>query len=457
MQMQPRMGRRSFMAAAAVGAAGASLSGWLGRLAAATAPAAPDGRRPKSCILLWMAGGPSHIDTFDPKPEAPADVRGEFKAIETSVSGIRISEHFPKFARLMRHAAILRGMSTAESDHKLATYHLHTGYQNRGGAVAYPSLGAVVARELGKRDVALPNFVTIGRGPAEALTAGFLGPDHQPLAVNDPIRGVDFAEPAGTSERFARQLELLRGFDADFHGRYQSAAAETHRSATERAVRLMNSRQKQAFDLSNEPAAVREMYGPPAPAPAQAPGGKMTAGKMASGGEKPGSFGQGCLMARRLIEAGVPFVEVVMGDGVGWDTHRDNFPRTRALSLECDAAMAALVTDLQSRGLLDTTLVVWMGEFGRTPQCTGGGRNHWSKAWSSVLVGGGIKGGQVIGRTDRTGAAVEERPISVPDFLGTICSILGIDYKKKNYPPGVDRPIPIVDTSKGVKVLTELL
>jgi arylsulfatase A-like enzyme len=146
-----------------------------------------------------------------------------------------------------------------------------------------------------------------------------------------------------------------------------------------------------------------------------------------------------------------------MGDGVGWDTHRDNFPRTRALSLECDAAMAALVTDLKSRGLLDTTLVVWMGEFGRTPQCTGGGRNHWSRAWSSVLVGGGIRGGQVVGRTDRDGATVVDRPVGVPDFLATVCTILGIDYKRKNYPPGVDRPIPIVDTSKPVNVLTELL
>jgi uncharacterized protein (DUF1501 family) len=187
-----------------------------------------------------------------------------------------------------------------------------------------------------------------------------------------------------------------------------------------------------AFDLDAEPAKVRDRYG-------------------------RHKFGQGVLLARRLVEAGVPFVEVVMGDGVGWDTHRDNFPRTRALSLECDAAMAALITDLESRGLLDSTLVVWMGEFGRTPQCTGGGRNHWSRAWSSVLMGGGIRGGQVVGRTDRDGAAVVDRPISVPDFLGTVCTVLGIEYKKKNYPPGVDRPVPIVDTTKGVNVLSELL
>src|SRR5688572_29786794 len=233
--MQPNPARRKFLAtAAAASAASVTLSGWLRRLAAA----APGGPRPKSCILLWMAGGPSHIDTFDPKPDAPADIRGEFRPIETSIPGIRISEHFPRFAKLMKHAALLRGISTLESDHKLATYHLHTGYQNRGGAVAFPSLGSLVAKELGKRDVPLPNFVTIGRGAQEAAGAGFLGPANQPLAVNDPVRGLDFIEPAGAPDGFARQLELLRGFDAAFHDHYQSPAAEAHRTSIDRAVRL---------------------------------------------------------------------------------------------------------------------------------------------------------------------------------------------------------------------------
>src|SRR5215211_7337851 len=212
--MHPNFTRRGFVAAAA----GATLSGWLGRLAARV----PDGPRPKACILLWMAGGPSHIDTFDLKPDAPVNVRGEFKPIDTSVPGVRISEHFPKFAKLMKHAAVLRGMSTQESDHNLATYHLHTGYQNRGGAVAYPSLGALVARELGKRDVPLPNFVTIGRGPPEALGAGFLGPDCQPLGVTDPVRGLDFIEPLGAAKEFGRQVELLRQLEKPFQEAYRS-------------------------------------------------------------------------------------------------------------------------------------------------------------------------------------------------------------------------------------------
>jgi hypothetical protein len=312
-------------------------------------------------------------------------------------------------------------------------------------------LGAIVAKAVGKRDVALPNFVCIGRAPQDALSAGFLGPSCQPLAVADPVRGLDFIEPAGSAEGFARQGGLLQQFEKEFHAQYKSAAGEAHRTAIDRAVKLMNSEQKKAFDLSHEPAAVREVYGKPG----NAGGGKPGSTKVGESGF--GNFGQGCLLARRLVEADVPFVEVVMGDGVGWDTHRDNFPRVKALSTECDTAMAALVEDLQKRGLLDTTLVVWMGEFGRTPQCPGGGRNHWSKAWSTVLVGGGIKGGQVIGKTDQNAAAVTERPISVTDFLGTVCTVLGIDHEKKNHPPGVDRPIPIVDTSKGVKVLSELL
>jgi hypothetical protein len=441
--MHLNLSRRPFVASAA---ASASLCGWLARLAATP----PDGPRPKACILVWMAGGPSHIDTFDPKPDAPANIRGEFKAIDTSVPGVRISEHFPNFAKLMKHAAILRGMCTQESDHKLATYHLHTGYQNRGGAVAFPSLGSLVAKELGSRDVPLPNFVTIGRAAPEAVSAGFLGPNHQPLGVTDPVRGLDFIEPVRPQQEFDRQVELLQQLEKPFHQAYRSEAGDAHRSPIERAVRLMNSKQKQAFDLSRESDTVRAVYGRPAQARAPRRGEKTPTA--ASGG-----FGQGCLMARRLVEAGVPFVEVVMGDVAAWDTHRDNFPRTRSLSLECDTAMSALVEDLGTRGLLATTLVVWMGEFGRSPQCGGGGRNHWAKAWSTVLIGGGIKGGQVVGKTDRDGAAVTDRPISVPDFLATICTILGIDYKKKNHPPGVDRPIPIVDTSKGVKVLSELL
>jgi hypothetical protein len=424
--MSQRVNRRAFLAAAA---ASGTLAGWLGRLAAQAAEQ-PSGR---SCILLWMSGGPSHLDTFDLKPEAPANVRGEFRPIDTSVPGIQISEHFPRLARWMHHAAVLRGMSTVESDHQLAAYHVHTGYQKRAGGLTFPSVGSIVARELGRDDFPLPQFVCIGDGPRSFTRSGFLGPNYQPLEVTDASRGIDFVEPLVGRDEYARQLELLRQLESSFHEQYRSEAGQAHSAALQRAARLMTAPQKQAFDLSHEPEAVRERYG-------------------------RSSFGLGCLMARRLVEAGVRFVEVMQGEGVGWDTHRDNFPRSRALSTESDAGMAALVEDLHQRGLLDSTLVVWMGEFGRTPQITsGGGRNHWARAWSSVLLGGGIRGGQVVGRTDRLAAEVVERPISVPDFLATICTILGIDYTKHRFAPGVQRPIPIVDTSKDVKVISELL
>jgi hypothetical protein len=437
--MNPNLTRRNLLTSAAVGV---TLGGWLGRVAAHAA----DAKRTKACILLWMAGGPSHVDTFDLKPDAPANIRGAFRPIDTAATGVQISEHFPRLAQQMKHAAVLRGMSTVESEHRLASYHLHTGYQNRAGGVAFPSLGAIAARELGKRDVALPNFVCIGDGPREATGPGFLGPDHQPLAVTDPQRGINFIEPAGAARDFERQVRLLKQLERA--GSETSRQAMAHQSTLDRAVRLMNSEQKRAFDLSLESDEVRDAYGlaPRTQGPRKGAAAQPVEGRTA--------FGQGCLMARRLVEAGVPFVEVVLD---GWDTHRDNFARTKALSLECDTAMAALIDDLKQRGLLDTTLVVWMGEFGRTPQVTGDGRNHWSKAWSTVLAGGGIRGGQVIGRTDRDAAAVVDRPISVTDFLGTVCTILGIDYKKKNHPPGVDRPIPIVDTSKTINVITELL
>ena len=417
--------RRGFISLAA----GCTFSGWLGRLAAHALEQPPA----KSCILLWMAGGPSHLDTFDLKPEASDRIRGEFKPIDTSVSGIQISEHFPHLSRRMQHAAVLRGMSTVESDHQLASYHLHTGYQKRAGGIAYPSLGAVVSRELGRPDFPLPNFVCLGAGSRHGTRSGFLGPDHQPLDVIHPERATDNLTPVTNWEEFDRQFALVRRFNATFDEAHRAEPARAHASALERAVRLMKAEQRQAFDLARESAADRDRYG-------------------------RGSFGQSCLVARRLVEAGVPFVEVISGGGVGWDTHRDNFPRTKALSLETDMAMAALLDDLNDRGRLDSTLVIWMGEFGRSPQITsGGGRNHWSRAWSTVLAGGGIKGGQVVGRTDRDAVEVVERPISVTDLLATICTVLRINYQRQNRAPGVERPIPIVDTSKQIELIRELL
>jgi hypothetical protein len=417
------LSRRDALKLAAAGVSGASMSGWLPVLAARAA--AQPAKRTKSCILLWMAGGPSHKDTFDMKPGTSNG--GPFKEIETTVPGIRISEHFPQFAKQMQHAAILRSMSTQEGAHDRAQYHLHTGYREGQGGVTYPSIGSIVAKELGRPESPLPNFVTIG---GRVFGSGFLGAKYQPLAVADASRGVENLKPLVSGGAFDGRVDLLVEMEKAFHRDYQAGAGVAHRTTYERAVNLMKSKEAKAFDIGREPSSVRKAYG-------------------------SGRFADGCLLARRLIESGVPFVEVVLG---GWDTHQDNFDRVKRLSQQVDPALSALVADLKQRGLLDSTLVVWMGEFGRTPRINARGakpgRDHYPRAWSSVLAGGGIKGGQVVGKTDKEGAVVTERPISTIDFMATVCTILGIDHAKQNT-TAIKRPIRIVE--KGSKVVKEVV
>ena len=422
--MTAKFSRRTWLQAAPAGVVFGSA--WLQNLAAHAQSVAPS--KPKSCILLWMTGGPSHLDTFDLKPEAPANVRGEFKPIDTSVPGIQISEHFPKLAEKMKHAAIIRSMTSPESDHQLASYHVHTGYQQRAGGLSFPAMGAIASAELGKADFALPSYVTIGTGSRSGTASGFLGQKHQPLYVSDPLRGVEYVSSPVPQVRFDRQLNLLRKLEDSFYARYQAPATQAHKIAIEASEKLMRAPELKSFDISVD--SRRDSYG-------------------------DSSFGQGCLLARRLVEAGVPFIEVNMRNA-DWDTHNGNFPRTKSLSQQVDAAMATLIDDLQDRGLLDRTLIIWMGEFGRSPQITsGGGRNHHSKAWSSVLLGGGVKGGQVVGKTDRTATEIVDRPVTIGDFLATVCQLMGIDHTKENHPPGVNRPIRIVD--KAEKPLVEVL
>jgi uncharacterized protein (DUF1501 family) len=414
--------RRDFLRLSSLGVLAPSLSGWLAPLAAR---AAESKAKTKSCILLWMEGGPSQKDTFDLKPGTKD--AGEFKPIATSVAGIQISEHFPKFARQMQHAAILRSMSTPEGGHARAKYYMHTGYREGIGGLTYPSLGSITSAEVGDPDFPLPNFVSVG---STAYGAGFLGARHQPLIVTDPDRGVANLAPAEGMPQFDKRVGLLEGLDADFARAKNAALANDHRTTYQRAVTLMRSKEARAFDLSLEPAAARAAYG----------------------GSK---FGDGCLLARRLVEVGIPFVEVFSG---GWDTHANNFPQVKKLSQEVDPAMSTLISDLKERGLLDSTLVIWMGEFGRHPAITSkngnsAGRQHYPRAWTTVLAGGGIRGGQVIGKTDKEGADIVERPISGPDFLASVCKVLGIDPTKQNQTP-IGRPIRVVE--KGANPVKEL-
>ncbi len=426
--------RRDFLKLSAAGVGMLSMSGWMKVLANHAADTPAGAKKHKSCILLWMDGGPSHKDTFDLKPDSKG--AGEFKPISTSATGVQISEHLPKLAKLMHHGVVVRGMSTPEGAHPRAKYNLHTGYREGQGGLVYPSLGSIVSAELGSDAAAMPNFVSVGN---RSFGSGFLGPKHQPLIVTDPARGVEDLKALVNETQFSKRMSLLEQMEKAFYHDYQVDAATDHKTTYERAVKLMRSKEAKAFDLSAESAKDRERYSAGA-----AEGGPRGAG--ARGGNA--RFGDGVLMARRLVEVGVPFVEVTLG---GWDTHQDNFTRVKALSGQVDAALSALIEDLKQRGLLDSTLIVWMGEFGRTPNINNRGanpgRDHYPRAWSLAMFGGGLKGGQVIGRTDKEGATVEDQKVSTQDFLGTVCEVLGVDHTKQNDTPS-GRPIAIVEKPK---------
>ncbi len=432
---QAEFNRRTWLRLAAAGFAASSSSGWIETLAAQTGTH-PD--RQRSCILLWMNGGPSQLDTFDLKPDH--ENGGEFQPIDTAVPGIQISEHLPKLAGQMKEMAILRSMSTQEGDHGRAMFHLHTGYMPQG-QIQYPTLGALVAKEREDRERELPGFVSIAPfrqlNPA-AYSPGFLGHEFAPLIVGErqnigapgdaaqDLMVKDLNLAAGTSTtRAGSRLDLLGDLNGDFLNDRPGLLPGGHRLAYERAVTLMNSESVRAFELEGEPARLRDAYG-------------------------RNGFGQGCLLARRLVERGVPFVEVSLNStggnsGIGWDTHQNNFEGVKQLSEVLDPAFATLIEDLRDRGLLDSTLIVWMGEFGRTPKINGqGGRDHFPNAWSTVLAGGGIKGGQVIGQTSEDGTRAIERPIRVPDFLATISMALGISPGTENI-SNLGRPIRVVD------------
>jgi hypothetical protein len=426
--------RRDAMRLAWAGLVGSATFPWLEAMAEQAAPAA--GKR--ACILLWMNGGPSQMDTFDLKPGHANG--GPFKEIDTSIAGIKICEHLPKIAALAEHLAIIRSMSTKEGDHGRATYLLRNGYLPQP-PVRYPTLGSLVAKELGDPSAELPSFVSISPyrnlNPA-AYGPGFLGSQFAPLIVgearpnanadepNQRDYGLTVADlaPAGgiSGDTVSARLGILTSLNDRFIGGHPGAAGVGYKTAYDRAVRLMRSEAAKAFDLDDEPDAVRDAYG-------------------------RNRFGQGCLLARRLVERGVPFVEVTLGgdNGLGWDTHADNFNAVKQLCGTLDPAWAALLSELKSRGRLDSTLIVWMGEFGRTPKINNNtGRDHYPNAWSTALAGGGIRTGQVVGRTSADGMTVTDRPVSVPDLLATIFKALEVDPFKQNL-SNVGRPIRLVD------------
>lgn len=377
-------------------------------------------RNRKSAILLWMSGGPSTMDIWDLKPGAPTG--GPFRPISTS-GDVQISEHMPNTAKVMDKLSIVRSMSTKEADHMRGRYYMHTGYVPNPN-IEHPSYGSVISHELIEQrpELEIPPFVSVGGG---SEGPGFLGMAWSPFVVSSTgqVRNLEIGIE---QERLMQRMATLDMIEKNFIGQRRGLAAEEHQKVLKKTLNLMTSKQMEAFKVLSEPREVQEMYG-------------------------MNDFGRGCLMARRLVESGVPFVEVDLG---GWDNHANIFNTLQRDKLPTlDKAMAALTTDLDQRGLLQDTAIIWMGEFSRTPRINGDtGRDHWARSWSVVLGGAGMKGGIGVGKTNEDGTNVETKPYTSQDVMATVCKALGISlettFTSKN-----GRPMKIAN---GGEVISEL-
>jgi uncharacterized protein (DUF1501 family) len=422
------------------GAATGLSAGWAGQLAAAMR----SGGKARHLVILWMPGGPSQMDTFDMKPGHANG--GSFQEIATSVPGLRFSQHFSRLSKLAHHLAIVRSMQTKEGDHSRGTFLVRTGHRP-GAPVKVPSIAAALAQELSPGNAEIPDYVSILPNsfinPA-AFSAGFLGASREPLTVGGSSSFSPDGLPTGASPpsdqpvdlrvdnlmppeelgewRLKRRKSYWDLLQTHYAAGKRAGASATHDTVYRRAMQLVESPVASAFDLRQETENVRRGYG-------------VTA------------FGQGCLMARRLIEHGVPVVEISLSGStpLGWDSHMDNFKIVQSLSEELDLGWSQLMIELEERGLLESTTFAWMGEFGRTPQINDrGGRDHFPDAWSCVLGGAGVAGGAIVGKTSPDGKEVLDRPVTVPELLATITRAVGVDPHKENI-SDERRPFKIAD------------
>ena len=415
---QSHLSRRAFLKGAAVTGSGLILPNW-GGLAHARSAAEEVAKNKKRCILLWANGGASQIDTFDMKPGRTTG--GPFRPIQTKVNGLQVCEYLPKMAALADKLAVIRSMKTQSPDHPDGIYHMHTCYK-MSERTPHPELGAVIAKFNGNPDSDLPSFVRMGSTGNGG--SGYLGPKYEPFGIDRTGRMPYFTSSYLKDEDEKKRADLFRLVEDEFAADHKAEPFESHRTAKERAWRLL--RAKGVFDTSKDWPKAKDRYGDT-------------------------EIGRGCFMARKLVEAGIPFVEVGQEN---YDSHGDNFVIHKGNMQVLDPAWSALLTDLAESGQLQDTLVIWMGEVGRTPGINNrAGRDHFISAWTVVLSGGGITGGQVYGSTDADGKTVKDNLVTEGDLFATIYNALGIDHRKKHY-HGV-RPIWL--TPEGAKPVKELL
>jgi hypothetical protein len=415
---QSHLSRRAFIKGAAVTGTGLVLPNW-GGLAHARSAAAEATRNKKRCILLWMNGGASQIDTFDMKPGRPT--AGPFRPIQSKVTGLQVCEYLPKMAQVADKLAVIRSMKTQSPDHPDGIYHMHTCYK-MSERTPHPELGAVIAKYNGNPDADLPSFVRMGS--TGNAGSGYLGPKYDPFHIGRAGTLPYFTSSYLSPEADAKRADLFRAVEDEFAADHKATPFDAHRTGKERAWRLLKA--KGAFDISKDWAKAKDRYG-------------------------DSEIGRGCFMAKKLVEAGIPFVEVGQEN---YDSHADNFVVHKA-NMQClDPAWSALLTDLAESGQLENTLVVWMGEVGRTPGINNrAGRDHFISAWTVVLSGGGVKGGVVYGASDADGRTVKDKPVSEGDLFATIYAALGINPRAKHFHG--TRPVWL--TPEGTAPIKELL
>ncbi len=378
----------------------------------------------RNVIYLYMNGGMSHLDTFDPKP-GKTEIMGLTKVINTNVDGVRISNNLPLLARQMDKLAVIRSMTSTQGAHEQGQYYQRTSYTQRS-SIRHPTMGAWLQKFQDRGNPTLPGSVMIGNDSRHP-GAGFFESRFAPLMITDPENGINNVKTNAwfTEERFNSRLGVAKQLDAKFASAYNVKNVRAYADMYDDALKMMKSEELKAFDLSAEPEALRNKYG-------------------------RDTFGQGCLLARRLVEHGVRFAEVTFGN---WDTHNANFTRVPELCEELDSALSTLLQDLESRGMLKDTLVVLATEFGRTPEINANdGRDHHAPGFTCLMAGGGIRGGQVHGATDEIGHKAVEKPVIIPDFNATIAYALGIPMDQVLYSPS-KRPFTVVDKGQPLTAL----